>query len=186
MISLHELKHNLGTQANISEGLFLALFCAYSFPTLLSWHGWNVTERGAEDSNTQCHSIEIWYHLRNSIYQAKVKFIYQHHTINKMCCFSSTSKSGRATFKFQTADVFIGKHWEIIDWALCWVLLEGMVWLNAAMGSCVEYCVVQMRNGSVPIHFHINRTALNSIQGKFWRSIPLICKMVQNKTWMSP
>mgnify|MGYP001791037513 CR=1 FL=1 len=46
----------------------------------------------------------------------------------------------------------------------------GPTFVRAAFGSCLEFCVVQQRNCSVPTNFHINCMAENSISAKFSQS----------------
>ena len=41
------------------------------------------------------------------------------------------------------------------------------------MGSCLDFCVVQKRNGKVHFIFHMSCTALSCNQGKFWSWITM-------------
>ena len=43
--------------------------------------------------------------------------------------------------------------------------------VQAAVGNCLDICVVQKRNGRVLIHFHTNSTSLYSNQGKILSNI---------------
>ena len=86
--------------------------------------------------------------------------------LNVIYRFSSISRSTKAVFKFLKLrslfeigqNIFSVHHFDI-----------GRV--QAAMGSCLQFCVVQQRNDRVLIHFHINCTTWNCYRGKLQPNI---------------